>query len=828
MKLLKANLRGFIGIQKGMGLEEISLDLSDLSGLVALSGPNGNGKTTVLENLHVFRTLASRNNSLKKHVFLRDSHRDIEFLFGGNHYRSLIKIDSDSDRSEAFLWENGNSLVDGKVSNYDEAVIERFGTKELFFNSVFCAQNSKKLSDLRPGELKKLFGEFLRLERYNRWEKNSKDAITIIAADQSSLDERIKELVKETDEKDSVLAAINNAKVEKDNAERGAKFSREKIDVLEIEHKEASSKAAKNAVLEEQIAGNRKQIDSTRKAIDDEVTRVNGELDFQRDQYRKINGEIKDLESFLADRPKVEHSALRAVQVRSELNDARSAFDKADQELSRALLKEKAVSDQMAAKEREKIDAERTGDTGQSLMKLADVKNRIGMIDTETKNLGKDSDLAKLESELEACRKQTANLAGFIDDPNCRKKECRFIADAMESEKSVPEIERKVSERKSSIARQVKKLSDEKEALEKEAAKIQGEIDTVSKAKNEKIATILSETYKLSEALDHAKKEVKDCSAKRSGIKEKIKSLETDLSKFEAGSAKIHELSVAFSKIDGLKSRLAEIEAEGKKVREALDAYEKGKHAEIAEIEKTISDLESKKNPQAAEKAERLKKEIDDHKAEAEKAEKQAAVLEERIKALEKDLRGKEQAEKKLRELRERKKFLVTEASDWTYLRDACGRNGLPSLEIDSVAPMISAFANELLMKSFGPNFLVNFKTQDDNGREILDIVTTDERGDEAKLENLSGGQRIWLLKALQLSLSLLAKQKSGRAFQSVFSDEEDGALDEENAINFIQMYRAFMEAGRFDDCYFISHRKDCIDMADNLIEFSKNGISIN
>ena len=64
-------IRGAIGIKKGLGLDEIEFDLSQKTGLVALSGDNGRGKTTVLELMSVYRTLASRKGALKHHFFLR-------------------------------------------------------------------------------------------------------------------------------------------------------------------------------------------------------------------------------------------------------------------------------------------------------------------------------------------------------------------------------------------------------------------------------------------------------------------------------------------------------------------------------------------------------------------------------------------------------------------------------------------------------------------------------------------------------------------------------------------------------------------------------------
>ena len=92
MKINKLKLRGFIGIKKGMDLDEIDLDLSNISGLVALDGPNGHGKTTVLDNMHPYACLASRAGALTHHVYMRDSFRDLEVEYQGDVYRFLIKF----------------------------------------------------------------------------------------------------------------------------------------------------------------------------------------------------------------------------------------------------------------------------------------------------------------------------------------------------------------------------------------------------------------------------------------------------------------------------------------------------------------------------------------------------------------------------------------------------------------------------------------------------------------------------------------------------------------------------------------------------------------
>lgn len=52
---LRLTLKGFRGIRSGLGRDELDLDLDALMGeaqLVAITGANGRGKTTVMDNLH--------------------------------------------------------------------------------------------------------------------------------------------------------------------------------------------------------------------------------------------------------------------------------------------------------------------------------------------------------------------------------------------------------------------------------------------------------------------------------------------------------------------------------------------------------------------------------------------------------------------------------------------------------------------------------------------------------------------------------------------------------------------------------------------------------
>ncbi len=137
MKIESLRLKNFIGIQRGLSLPEISIDFSKRAGLIAFDGMNGAGKSTVLENLHGYPQLASREGALFHHVFSRTAERELSFSYGGHSYRTLLKIDCQSEKSEGFIWKNGASEVNGKIREYGKYIQVLLGSPELFFSSVF-------------------------------------------------------------------------------------------------------------------------------------------------------------------------------------------------------------------------------------------------------------------------------------------------------------------------------------------------------------------------------------------------------------------------------------------------------------------------------------------------------------------------------------------------------------------------------------------------------------------------------------------------------------------------------------------------------------------
>jgi energy-coupling factor transporter ATP-binding protein EcfA2 len=100
MKPLQLRLKGFTGIRDGLRREELSLDFEALAGgaeLVAIAGPNGTGKSTVMDCLVPYRVMPSRAGadsigtcSFYDHVYLPESEKDLTWEHAGNCYRSQL------------------------------------------------------------------------------------------------------------------------------------------------------------------------------------------------------------------------------------------------------------------------------------------------------------------------------------------------------------------------------------------------------------------------------------------------------------------------------------------------------------------------------------------------------------------------------------------------------------------------------------------------------------------------------------------------------------------------------------------------------------------
>lgn len=172
--------------------------------------------------------------------------------------------------------------------------------------------------------------------------------------------------------------------------------------------------------------------------------------------------------------------------------------------------------------------------------------------------------------------------------------------------------------------------------------------------------------------------------------------------------------------------------------------------------------------------------------------------------------KAKTAAEERKASLATTEKQRAEKASDleeWRFLERADGPDGIPALELDALAPSIQDVANRILAEAYGSRYQIAIRTQRIAGQgskkkqvEDFEIFIQDtEDGDEQEIATLSGGEAVWVKKALYDAFSVIRARNTGLRFQTVFLDEADGALDPDNRMTYLRMLEAaHREAARF------------------------------
>jgi exonuclease SbcC len=169
----------------------------------------------------------------------------------------------------------------------------------------------------------------------------------------------------------------------------------------------------------------------------------------------------------------------------------------------------------------------------------------------------------------------------------------------------------------------------------------------------------------------------------------------------------------------------------------------------------------------------------------------------------------------------------ASEAKEWALLHKLLGRDYLQQFEFELVQPRLTRLTNRVLSEAFGSAYEVEFRMVDDEGREVFEILVLDRDhgGDWKRVECLSGGQSVWILKGLRLAIVLLMRERSGRRYDTILSDEEDGALDDANKRVFANMHRALLGGAGPRVAFVISHTAEVLELCDHVLRCGPGGV---
>jgi exonuclease SbcC len=175
-------------------------------------------------------------------------------------------------------------------------------------------------------------------------------------------------------------------------------------------------------------------------------------------------------------------------------------------------------------------------------------------------------------------------------------------------------------------------------------------------------------------------------------------------------------------------------------------------------------------------------------------------------------------------ELSAKAKRIEDEVSAWNLL--AIALQGVIDLSIEDAGPTISATANKLLADTYGPRFSISIVSQREqaNGKlvECFDISVIDgETGLESSVLKKSGGESVWLDKALTDAVGIYHQEAADHNYECVFADESEDGLTADRKEQFYRMDRAALKSGGYQRKFFISHNPEAWSMADAVIDLA-------
>lgn len=778
MKILKLKLRGAIGIRKGLGVEEVEIDFSNFqSGLIALTGRNGSGKTTIMENLHPYRQMVSRDGSLQSHFYLKDSHRILDFEFNDKFYQSRILIDALTGGSEAYLYEfEVGPLNDGKLTTFDKAIEDLLGSPELFFNSVFSGQKSKGIAELKPADRRKLFYELLNLNSYEVYLEESKQKLKLCENDLAKIEGEIKALQQDQTSID-ILEEQRKDKLnyqaqlitEISELETSIEGANEVIRSTEVKIQIAHEKELSNQVILKELNAVETQINSITKQNNDKIARYQSDIADQNkliERYKKLaTPEAKE---------KIEQALTDKKQYQAKLDELKTVASNLD-----------------------KGYAEFQKEYSVKLKELAELNNTLSALDVKARTAK-----SKIDDRNISINRAKRDIE-IIDNVPCDNevgKSCQFLKNAFESKDLITGLQAelellnveyndlKEQFNKSDITMRLQKEEADKFFYEKENF-LQGSIKTNNdaiKSIEQSLTSLNQHNYeKLLDELKEADNQIKLCEQSISG----------------------HEKLIAETKLS-FDNALAQLKNQAEDLNRRYDATVNDR------IQEMNLDLSA-----AKQKLIGLKQELQSSRAKMDEANSEVAKFEQLIETMRKN-------EERIEKLKGSKMEVESEIKDWTFLTKAFDKTGIPVLKLENSGIEITSVANDLL-SIFENKFRIVFETtklkaDKKSYKESFDINIVEEDG-VCEISNKSGGQQVWLETAIQLAISLVVRNQ-GRNIQTAFLDEKDGALDLDNAYSYIEMLRKAHQMSGVHNTFIITHRPELLDFIPQQVKL-KDGI---
>jgi exonuclease SbcC len=765
-------------------------------GVIGIIGPNGVGKSTLIEAISWALYGNDAQRTSKEEVRWTGASPGeecsvlLEFEMDGDHYRVHREMRGKDLKMKVTLDINNQLQADGDRA-VTQVLAERLGMDyKAFFISVFARQKDlDALSILPPGERRQLILRMLDIDVLDR-------VISSIRKDRSGLENQVKAY------SDILLDGEGKDRSEKMMAEIG------EIDRVVVVHRnDLESVQAEKEKADEQIAevkGKRDELAS----IEGEFHRMQRELAGKRSYLQGLEDRKK---SMLAERSSLENlnGELKDLGEKSELLE-KSIEEKETMEGARTSHHEmvsikhrlESLREQVSAI-KEKIDRGEEsiiiiGNPETSIPKvkgfLKEVEDSISRIRGRISELGAESrGEAKERDEIQAKWEDINRLGPESSCPTCERKledQHQFLMNkmAIEIEKFDENIS-KLAEERSKLEIELEKETIRKGALEKRLEKLRASQLDLTKVReglrgyenkmtehNDEISNLTSRLEEIGEVI-FDEKAYED-------VKRQIDELRIHARRYGEIRGRLERLPQLSEEIAGLDQTIADQKSYMENL--AIDLKSLGYDGEkLASLREGYENLLASRNKLVARISE-IKGEI--------------RVLDGKKESLESDLMM-------MKEKLQLKKEYEYRISSMTTLANLMGdfKSNLISRIVPTLSEISSSLFNEMTESKYG-------------GMEIdkeYNVFIFDG-GEKFRLERYSGGEGDLANLCLRLAISRTIADRSGSSVDFLILDEIFGSQDQTRKRNILSTLNRL--SNKFKQIVLITHIDDVKEFMGNVI----------
>lgn len=739
---------------------DIDLDLSNMEGLIGISGKSGSGKTFILESPYaaMFGEYPSYRGTLTDQMTLDvigDGLISVDFESGGlpcTAERHLRKTER-TGKTDAYLYVDGEEKAGPKILSVNDACKEMVGDPELLLASVYSVQKQTgNIVDAEPTKRKAIMSKLLGADRFLVLGDAAKKRGELDKKEISQLEGSVESLKLRLGGKDDVLNEKFEIEQHVSEAERALK-----------EYMEELTDATKRLSVLEGV-----QLDKTR--ADQDVERIEKELNQIVNRTDAVHKEIEDYKERISQRHEFELIASEKADCQHNINRERETAEafrikqlKLESTLRELGSKRKEISQELLREhEKQRSDLHKA------------------MVENDQKHMRLESDYLRKKREMESRKgvlKQKADLLKTGDFSADICKTCVFTKDAFAAQDELVELFSIIEELKPS-----QELVDAKALAEK------------SRKQYESFKPEIPIEYK--ELFEENDVEYMVAKKQLDALIPPDSEVLTNLVTYLRSTIEPAEKELV--KIDSLKPLIESLEDEidrlGDQKKDAQERLSDARQRSLSATDNSESIIEAKLAVEAAQRY------SDDSR-------NQLMNFRERLGAISESLAEHDRVEQSLMAKTDRLNELKKRNDRWSILEKAFSSDGVPLLITDTAIPRLQDIANELLVEyqnRWGLSMDTIKETKSGTVQDRLEIRVIDPTG-ERDVSKYSGGEKHIFRVIIRVALALLQAERSGRSSRVFIFDEAFDGTDDEFSRMLINVFRHL--ESHFTQVFIVSHK---------------------